>query len=106
MLEIITNGCTCTYDQVGMSKLVPVQMHYNPRSIAYVISLKAMTDIPGARVKMDTDVERSIIVSFKNGAEIKFQECKHGLYFSIVVMQVKILTTVLSITQQCFLLIC
>ena len=56
-------------------------MHYNPSSIANVLSLSAVADIPGCRITMDTDVNRSIKVHLNDDVFFEFQECKDGLFY-------------------------
>jgi len=56
-------------------------MHYNPGSIANVLSLSTVANIPGCRLTMDTEVEKAIIINMENGNELKFVECANGLYY-------------------------
>ena len=81
VLHITTNGGALQYDQIGMNKLVPVAMHFNPKSIANVLSLSVVADIPGTRIIMDTSIEKAIEVHMKNGNILKFEECTDGLYY-------------------------
>ncbi len=81
ILHIATNGGSLVYSEIGINKLIPIPMHYNPDSIANVLSLSVVADIPGFRITMDTDVDRSITVHINNDVSFEFQECKHGLFY-------------------------
>jgi len=61
-LTISTNGGSLFYDQIGTSNLMPVEMYYNPKSIANVLSLSVVAKIPGCGIIMDTNVSRTITV--------------------------------------------
>ena len=56
-------------------------MHVNENSIAKILSLKDVNNIPEVRVTMDTSIETSLHVVLDNGAVFKFKECELGLYF-------------------------
>ena len=57
-----------------------VDGHYNPHSIANVISFDKLAAIPGVWITTDTAVERSLIVTVNN-SEFKFIPCNDGLYY-------------------------
>ena len=75
-----TNGGHIDYVEKGQHTLFPIEAYYNESSIANVVSLKHILQIPGSRVTMDTGVEDSITVHV-NGTVTKFNPCKDGLYF-------------------------
>ena len=79
-LDIITNGGSETFTSMATANIVPITVHFNPRSLANILSLGDVANIPGARLTMDTEVERAILLHV-NGDIIKFHECKDGLYF-------------------------
>ena len=82
MLTISTNGGSLVYDKIGTSNLMPVEMYYNPKSIANVLSLSVVAKIPGCRIIMDTDVSKTITVFMNDGStSYKFEECSDGLYY-------------------------
>ena len=56
-------------------------MHYNPNSIANVLSLSAVADITGCMITIDTDVNRSIKVHLNDDVFFEFQECKDRLLY-------------------------
>ena len=76
ILHIETNGGSIIYNQVGICSLVPVKMFCNSNSIANVLSLSMVANIPGAKVEMNSEIEKAIAVHFDNGKVLKFQECK------------------------------
>ena len=81
VLHIETNGGSLVYDKIGISNFLGVSMHYNPGSIANVLSLSTVANIPGCRLTMDTEVEKAIVINMENGNELKFVECANGLYY-------------------------
>ena len=81
VLCIETNGGSLIYEHVGICSLAPVKMFYNPNSIANVLSLSMVADIPGVKIVMDSEAERSIKVIFGDETNLVFKECKDGLYF-------------------------
>jgi len=81
VLNITTNGGSLVYDKIGISKHVPVEMHYNPNSIANVLSMSVVAGIPGVRIVMDSEIEKAITVFLDEDQSIKFQECSDGLYY-------------------------
>ena len=64
-LRIVTNGGELSYYQIGDLKLLLIQVYYNKKLIANVISLKKVGDIPGVKVIMDTSDEKAIKVFIK-----------------------------------------
>ena len=75
-----TNGGHIDYIEKGQHTLFPIEVCYNERSIANIVLLKHILQIPGSRVTMDTNMEDSITVHV-NGTAAKFNPCKDGLYF-------------------------
>ena len=61
-------------------KLLPLEVHFNPSSIANIISLSDVANLEGARVTMDSSVARAINLHF-NGDIYQFKECADGLYY-------------------------
>ena len=78
-LRVVTNGGELSYDQIGDLKLLPIQAYYNENSIANIVSLKQVGDIPGVKITMNSADEKSIRVHYKN-KELKFSEGEEGLY--------------------------
>ena len=80
-LTIVTNGGKQVYKQMGVMKSLPIQVFYKKESLANIISLRDIANIPGVKITMDTTKERAITVTMKNGFEYKFNECPDGLYY-------------------------
>ena len=80
-LEIRTNGGSIVYDNIGDLMLLPLKIFFNENSIANILSLKHVADIPGVYITMDTRKEKSMTVHLPNGKEIKFMEYTDGLYY-------------------------
>ena len=79
-MKIYTNGGSLNYDMSGSLKYLPIRCYYNNQSIANVLSLKYISDIPGCRIYMDTQVGPEIYVSYQ-GATLKFKQSVNGLYY-------------------------
>jgi hypothetical protein len=79
-LTIVTNGGTQVFDNTADLNLLPLRVHFNEHSLANILSLSDVANLPGARVTMDTDIDRAIILHF-NGKTLRFHECADGLYF-------------------------
>ena len=79
-LTIITNGGSQTFKQTATLNLLPLDVHYNPDSLANILSLSDVANLAGARITMDSKVERTINLHY-NGRTLKFKECSDGLYF-------------------------
>ena len=79
-MKIYTNGGSLNYDMSGSLKYLPIRCYYNNQSIANVLSLKYISDIPGCRIYMDTQVGPEIYVSYQ-GATLKFEQSTNGLYY-------------------------
>ena len=79
-LTVDTNGGRKTFNQVGVFKLPPVKKHFCASSMAAIISMKDIANIPGVRIKMDTALDRAIFVEYK-GKTYKFKKCDEGLYY-------------------------
>ena len=80
VLTIVTNGGSLKYTTMGVCKLFPVPMHYNESSIANILSLHQVANLPGFRVTMDSAKEKAISVIYNNQV-IKFIQCSEGLYY-------------------------
>ena len=79
-LNIVTNGGSETFPYIATSKLLPVPVHFNPHSLANILSPSDVANIPGARLTMDTEIERAIVLHI-NDETITFHECKDGLHY-------------------------
>jgi hypothetical protein len=79
-LTVHTNGGTKIFGKIAPLKLLPLEVHFNRESMATILSLKSVADIPNVRISMDTQKERAISVFFGDKL-FKFVECKDGLYY-------------------------
>ena len=71
-LTIVTNGGNQIYNQIAVLKILPIQVHFKKESLANIISLRDIANIPGVKITMDTTKERAITVVMGNGTEYKF----------------------------------
>ena len=58
-----------------------MEVHYNPNSVANILSFKKVNDLAGVTIKYDSEVERAIYVYFSCGKAIKFIEDARGLFY-------------------------
>ena len=65
-LTVHTNGGTKIFGKIAPLKLFPLDVHFNRESMATILSLKSVADIPDVRIFMDTLKERAISVFFKD----------------------------------------
>ena len=79
-MKIYTNGGSLNYDTRGFLKYLPIHCYHNDQSIANVLLLKNISDIPGCHIYMDTNVGPEIYVSYQ-GATLKFKQSLNGLYY-------------------------
>ena len=79
-VTVVTNGGAQSFEKEAMLKILPIRVHFNHNSLANILSLSDVANLPEARLTMDSEVERAIILHL-DGREIKFQECSDGLYF-------------------------
>ena len=80
VLTIVTGGGTHTFDQKEVFNLLHIAAHFDLSSLANIISMKDVASLPGARVTMDSTINRAIVLHY-NGTQFVFQECADGLYF-------------------------
>ena len=85
--NLVTHICTCTPDKVlhaytngGVQKfeqlvelsILPVAVHFKRDSMVTTLSLKTVSEIPGARLTMDTQVNKNIALTLNNGRVFVF----------------------------------
>ena len=61
-LHLLTNGGYSDYNQIGHCDLFDVDVHYNPNSIANVLSFDKISDMNDVHVTVDTSVDKSLVV--------------------------------------------
>ena len=79
-ITVVTNGGVQDFDHQADLKLLPLKVHFNEDSLANIVSLSDVASMPGARVTMDTDKERAILLHY-NDSVVRFEECGDGLYY-------------------------
>ena len=79
-ITVLTNGGSETFNQVATSTLLPLQVHFNSSSIANILSLSDIANLEGARLTMDTHIDRAINLHYQEKL-IQFRECVDGLYY-------------------------
>ena len=68
VLTAYTNGGTQKYEKVADLRLLPITVHFKKDSMATILSLKSVSEIPGARITLDTDVSKTSLFSCQMGA--------------------------------------
>ena len=79
-ITAVTNGGSEHFKQNADLKLLPMNVHFNSNSIANILSLSDIANLEGARLTMDSSVERAINLHV-DGDVIQFKECSDGLYY-------------------------
>ena len=79
-ITVITNGGAQSFNEEATLNLLPVRVHYNSESIANILSLSDIPNLPGATLKMDTLVDRAINLYY-NDVVYRFAKFVDGLYF-------------------------
>ena len=79
-VTVITNGGAQTFEEEGILNFLPLKVHFNENSVANILSLSDVANLPGATLKMDTSVARAINLSYNN-VVYRFNECADGLYY-------------------------
>jgi len=84
VLIITTNAGLRVFPEIARLKFFSISVYFDENSMATILSLKDIANIPGMRITMDTSVEKAINVKFKS-AVFKFVECSDSLYYYDVV---------------------
>mmetsp|Transcript_14843 Transcript_14843/g.21238 ORF Transcript_14843/g.21238 Transcript_14843/m.21238 type:complete len:412 (+) Transcript_14843:616-1851(+) len=79
-LLVYTNGGFQFFTQVRSFDMFGIDLHYNPASLANILSYEALADIDGIRIVSDSGKERAFKV-FYNGFCYKFKPCSDRLYY-------------------------
>ena len=66
ILHITSNGGSISYDTIGIFDMLELPVYYNKDSLANVLSSKYIASMQGARVNIDTAVEKTIMVQTNN----------------------------------------
>ena len=78
-LILHTNGGTMTYQYTADVKCLPLRAFHNPHSLANILSLKHVMNIPGYKVNMEMHPKPAFLVTL-NGTTIQFSNGKEGLF--------------------------
>ena len=82
-LQIYTNGGSLFFGEIGRLKYLPLNTYYNPHSIANVLLLKAVDDIHGLYLTMDTKISSGIFI--EDGVhKLHFEHSPSGLYYCTI----------------------
>ena len=79
-LTVITNGGSQSYAHTAEFNMLPMKVHYNTHSIANILSLSDVANLPDTKLTMDTSKDRAILLHHKNKV-FRFKECADGLYY-------------------------
>jgi hypothetical protein len=79
-MTIITNGRSQFFNQTATLNILPLRVHFKQDSLANILSLSDIANLTGARITMDSTVEKAINL-FYDGKVLKFEECCDGLYY-------------------------
>ena len=75
-----TNGGAQKYVKLADLVLLPITVRFKENSMATILSLKLVSEIPGVKITMDTDVNKTSIF-FKDGHTFVFEQYQNSLYF-------------------------
>ena len=65
-LMVNKNGGSKNFTHIAPLKFLPVEVHFNPESMANIIEIKDVASIPGVQISMDSRKDRAIIVGYQN----------------------------------------
>ena len=78
-LKMHTNGGSITYKHIGTFKHLPLQVYHNNDSIANILSLTDVMNIPGLTVRIKKDPVPSFVLKYQ-GNEVLFTSAGGGLF--------------------------
>ena len=79
-LKILINAGHRSFKKEAKLKILPMLVHFNEKSMATILSMKDVANLPGVRIHMESEVEKEINVFYKVRL-VKLKECEYGLYF-------------------------
>ena len=79
-VTVITNGGSQHFGAEADLSIFPMKVYFNSDSMANILSLSDIANLEGARLTMDTEVERAIRLHLNSQIFI-FRECADGLYY-------------------------
>ena len=81
VLLAYTNGGSQKFEQIADLRILPIAVHFKKNSMATILSAKTVSEIKGARLTMDTQVNKNITLALEDGRSIIFSPYKNGLYY-------------------------
>ena len=79
MFIVYTNSGIQKYNQLVDLRLLPITVYYKQASIATILSFKSVSEIPGARITLDIDVNKNIILFLLDCCTFVFEQYKTSL---------------------------
>ena len=81
-ITALTNGGIVEFKKLGSLKLLPsVRVYYNETSVATILALKDLVDVPEAFVFYDSRFLDAFLLVFRTGRIMEFKRADHGLYY-------------------------
>ena len=77
---MVTNGGNKAFNDIGEYEIFTIEAHLNLHSMANIVALKDMVDVPGVRITMDRSKERAITVEYQ-GNLYKFKDLQDWLCY-------------------------
>ena len=79
-LTVVTNGGAQSYDHEANLNFLPMPVFYNAHSIANILSLADVANLPNTKITMDTSKAKAMYLH--HGDKVyTFKECVDGLYY-------------------------
>jgi hypothetical protein len=79
-LMIMTNGGSMKYSTIGKMGILSISSYYNKNSLANIVSMQKLLEVQGITVSMNSQVNRAIVVTTKDGLVYDFVQGVDGLY--------------------------
>ena len=78
-LTVVRNGGLQTYNHTERFNFLPMNVHFNVHSIANILSLADVPNLPNTKITMDSS--KACAIYLHHGDEVyTFKECVDGLY--------------------------
>ena len=81
ILLAYTSGGSQKFDKLADLRFLPITVHFKEKYMATILSLKTVSEIEGARLTLDTKVNKNITLTLKEGNSFVFSQYKNGLYY-------------------------
>ena len=69
------------FEQIADLRILPITVHFKVDSMATILSVKTVSEIKGARLTMDTQVNKNITLTLEDGRSFIFSQFRNGLYY-------------------------